>query len=36
MDSLRLAAAAVHGANVFLTNDARLSSFTDLTIEVLA
>jgi predicted nucleic acid-binding protein len=35
MDSLQLAAAVEHGANVFLTNDARLSSFTGLTVEVL-
>lgn len=35
MDALQLAAAAEHGANVFLTGDARLASFTDLTVEVL-
>jgi uncharacterized protein len=35
MDSLHLAAAVVHGANVFLTSDARLNSFTGLTVEVL-
>jgi predicted nucleic acid-binding protein len=35
MDSLQLAAAVEHGANVFLTNDVRLNSFTDLTVEVL-
>jgi predicted nucleic acid-binding protein len=35
MDSLHLAAAVLHGANVFLTNDARLNSFTGLTVEVL-
>jgi uncharacterized protein len=35
MDSLQLAAAVIHGANVFLTNDTRLSSFSGLTIEVL-
>jgi uncharacterized protein len=35
MDSLHLAAAVVHGANVFLTNDTRLDSFRGLTIEVL-
>jgi len=35
MDSLHLAAAVVHGADVFLTNDARLSAFTALTVEVL-
>ena len=34
MDSLQLAAALVHGANIFLTNDARLNSFTGLTVEV--
>jgi predicted nucleic acid-binding protein len=35
MDSLQLAAAVDHGANVFLTADVRLSSFTGLTVEVL-
>jgi predicted nucleic acid-binding protein len=35
MDALHLAAAVEHGANIFLTNDARLSSFTGLTVEVL-
>jgi predicted nucleic acid-binding protein len=35
MDALQLAAAVEHGANVFLTNDTRLSSFTGLTVEVL-
>jgi predicted nucleic acid-binding protein len=35
MDALQLAAAVEHGANVFLTNDARLNSFTALTVEVL-
>jgi predicted nucleic acid-binding protein len=35
MDALQLAAAVEHGAKVFLTNDARLSSFTGLTVEVL-
>jgi predicted nucleic acid-binding protein len=35
MDALQLAAAVEHGANVFLTNDARLNSFTGLTVEVL-
>lgn len=35
MDSLHLAAAFEHKANVFLTADARLSSFTGLTVEVL-
>jgi predicted nucleic acid-binding protein len=35
MDALQLAAAVEHGANVFLTADARLSSFTGLTVEVL-
>lgn len=35
MDSLHLAAAIVHGAKVFLTNDARLGAYTGLTIEVL-
>jgi predicted nucleic acid-binding protein len=36
MDALQLAAAVEHGANVFLTADARLGSFTDLTVEVLS
>jgi predicted nucleic acid-binding protein len=36
MDSLQLAAALVHGATVFLTNDTRLSSSTGLKTEVLA
>ncbi len=35
MDSLQLAAAVEHKANVFLTADARLSSFTGLTVEIL-
>ncbi len=35
MDALQLAAAVEHGANVFLTNDIRLNSFTALTVEVL-
>ena len=35
MDALQLAAAVEHGANVFLTADARLAAFTDLTVEVL-
>jgi predicted nucleic acid-binding protein len=35
MDALLLASAVEHGANVFLTADARLSSFTGLTVEVL-
>jgi predicted nucleic acid-binding protein len=35
MDALQLAAAVVHGADVFLTADARLSSFTSLTVEIL-
>jgi predicted nucleic acid-binding protein len=35
MDALQLAAVVEHGANVFLTNDLRLSSFPDITIEVL-
>jgi predicted nucleic acid-binding protein len=35
MDALQLAAAVEHGASVFLTADARLSSFTGLTVEVL-
>jgi predicted nucleic acid-binding protein len=36
MDALQLTAAAEHGANVFLTADARLASFTNLTVEVLS
>ncbi len=36
MDALQLAAAAEHGAKIFLTADARLSSFTGLTVEVLS
>ena len=36
MDALQLAAAVEHGANVFLTADARLRSFTGLTVEVLS
>jgi predicted nucleic acid-binding protein len=35
MDALQLAAAVEHSANIFLTNDFRLSSFTDLMVEVL-
>jgi predicted nucleic acid-binding protein len=35
MDALQLAAAVEHGADVFLTNDVRLSSFPDLTVELL-
>jgi predicted nucleic acid-binding protein len=36
MDALQLAAAVEHGANVFLTADARLAAFTDLTVEILS
>jgi predicted nucleic acid-binding protein len=36
MDALQLAAAVEHGAHVFLTADARLSSFTGLTVEILS
>jgi len=36
MDALQLAAATEHGADVFLTADARLNSFTDLTVEILS
>ena len=36
MDALQLAAAVEHGANVFLTADARLHSFTGLTVEILS
>ncbi len=35
MDALQLAAAVEHGAATFLTNDVRLGSFPDLTIELL-
>jgi predicted nucleic acid-binding protein len=35
MDALQLAAAVEHGANFFLTADARLASFSDLTVEIL-
>ncbi|MBI1916312.1 MAG: PIN domain-containing protein [Planctomycetes bacterium] len=35
MDSLQLAAAVEHGASLFLTADARLNTFTGLTVEVL-
>jgi len=35
LDALQLAAAVEHGANVFLTNDTRLHTFTGLTVEVL-
>ena len=35
MDALQLAAAVEHGADTFLTNDVRLRSFPDLTIELL-
>ena len=34
-DSLHLAAAVESGCDRFLTNDARLSAFTDMTVEVL-
>ncbi len=36
MDALQLAAAVEHGADVFLTNDARLNAFTGLSVEVLS
>ena len=36
MDALQLAAAVEHGASIFLTADARLGSFTGLTVEVLS
>ena len=36
MDALQLAAGVEHGASIFLTADARLASFTDLTVEVLS
>jgi len=36
MDSLQLAAAVEHGANIFLTADIRLSAFTGLTFEILS
>ncbi len=35
MDALQLAAAVEHGADVFLTADGRLKSFTDITVEIL-
>ena len=35
MDALRLAAAVEHGANVFLTADARLAAFAGLAVEIL-
>jgi predicted nucleic acid-binding protein len=35
MDALQLAAAVEHAANVFLTNDTRLNTFTGLSVEVL-
>lgn len=35
-DSLNLAAAVVSGCELFLTNDARLSRFTDLIVEMLS
>ncbi|MBY0232363.1 MAG: PIN domain-containing protein [Gemmataceae bacterium] len=35
MDSLQLASAVEHGADVFLTADARLSSFPDIRVEIL-
>jgi predicted nucleic acid-binding protein len=35
MDALHLSAALLHGANVFLTNDTRLNSFTALAVEIL-
>jgi predicted nucleic acid-binding protein len=34
-DALHLAAAAVAGCDLFLTNDTRLSAFTDIPVEVL-
>jgi uncharacterized protein len=36
LDSLHLAAAVEHGCTLFLTNDARLSSFPDIPLEVLS
>jgi uncharacterized protein len=36
IDSLHLAAAVEHGCSAFLTNDARLRSFPDIPIEILA
>lgn len=35
MDALQLAAAVEHGADLFLTNDFRLNSFTDVKVEAL-
>lgn len=36
LDALQLAAAVEHGASIFLTADARLGSFTGVTVEVLS
>jgi predicted nucleic acid-binding protein len=36
MDALQLAAAVEHGASIFLTADARLGTFTGVTVEVLS
>jgi predicted nucleic acid-binding protein len=36
LDAIHLAAALEGGCDIFLTNDARLSSFHDLTVEVLS
>ena len=36
MDALQLAAAVENGADTFLTADARLASFTSLTVEILS
>jgi len=36
MDALQLAAAVEHGAKIFLTGDARLRTFTGLSVEVLS
>jgi predicted nucleic acid-binding protein len=36
LDSLHLAAAVEHGCTLFLTNDAKLKSFPDIPVEILA
>ncbi len=36
LDALHLAAAVEHGCRLFLTNDARLSAFPDIPVEILS
>jgi predicted nucleic acid-binding protein len=36
LDSFHLAAAVIHGCDRFLTNDARLSTFPDIPVEILS